>query len=173
MPDFSVSPPVYFALLSVLCLPAFLALAARVPALLGRNALQFLLAFCATVLGWGLALLAIRSPIGATDVTVALMILGCVSMFYLEVWALLSRGYTLGLLLTLYDAGKALDEKSLAAGYRGGDGTAWIMSHRLSGLEGAGLVSIRGERISLKPSGVTIAWAYKLLLSILGLRKTG
>jgi hypothetical protein len=176
MVDFSVPFPALLALVLGCGMPCYLYVAARVPSLAGRNAPQFLVAFLFMLLFWaGLDLL--ESRIAATDIlepVVALCILGSASLFYLEIWALLSRGYTLGLLLTLYRAKKPLSEEELAACYRSGEGISWIMKHRLSGLTAAGLVTIRDGRIVLTPIlGVMVAWLYQIAMTTLGLRKTG
>jgi hypothetical protein len=176
MVDFSISFPIFLALILGCAMPCYLFVMARVPRLAGRNALQFLAAFLFMLLSWG-GLVLLGSRNAATDILEsvnALCILGSASLLYLEIWALLSRGYTLGLLLTLYRAKKPLDEEELAAGYRGGEGLSWIMRHRLSGLTAAGLVTIRDERIMLTPIlGVLVASLYKIALMTLRLRKTG
>ena len=107
------------------------------------------------------------------DLVVALMILGGASLFYLEAWALLSRGYTLGLLLTLHRATHPLRDSELAALYRGGAGLSWIMRHRLAGLISAGLVSIEGGQVVLSRTGMFVATVGKYSIVVLGLRKTG
>lgn len=175
MIDFSISGPVLLALVFGMAMPVYLYVVARVPALAGRNALQFLVTFIAMILSWGM--LVWLNPGGAVldipSAIISLCVLGTAALFYLEVWALLSRGYTLGLLLTLFLSGKPLAENELAARYRGGDGLDWIMQHRLSGLAAAHLVTIDNGVIALTPSGTLIANLYRLSVSILGLRKTG
>lgn len=175
MIDFSISGPVLLALVLGLAMPGYLFVVARAPGLAGRNAFQFLVTFVAMILSWGT--LVWLNPAGAgldaAGAIISLGILGTAALFYLEVWALLSRGYTLGLLLTLFLSGKPLTENELAARYRGGDGLDWIMQHRLSGLAAAQLVTIENGVIALTPSGTLIANLYRLSVSILGLRKTG
>ena len=174
MLDFSLSVLVRNALLAGVLMPLYLAVVARIPAFYGRNALQFAIAFCIMAAFWGGFALWIKADCDWVEVATSLMILGCAALFYLEVWALLSRGYTLGLLLTLYRAKNPLTETDLAASYRGGEGVAWIMKHRLSGLKAAGLVKIFDQQIVLTPFlGVSVAVLYKLILAALGLRKTG
>ena len=174
--DFSLPPPILGALLVGGALPIYLAVIARVPSLSGRNALQFLCGILVMMVLW-IGLVALwpgPRPLGFADLCTGLMILGAGSLFYLEVWGLLSRGYTLGLLLTLYRADRPLPEDELAQGYRGGSGLSWIMRHRLAGLVGAGLVRERGPMLTLTPArGVAVAWLYKASVSLLGLRRTG
>lgn len=174
--DFSLSQPLLWALVVGGALPIYLAVIARAPWLAGRNALQFLCGLLVMLALWT-SLVAFwhgAPPPDGADLCSGLMALGAGSLFYLEVWGLLSRGYTLGLLLTLYRAGRPLTEDDLAQGYRGGSGLSWIMRHRLAGLVGAGLVRERGHLLSLTaPLGVPVAWLYKLSVLALGLRRTG
>src|SRR5205807_7885585 len=102
-----------------------------------------------------------------TEMALGFMILGAALLFYLEVWALLSRGYTLGLLLTLHRAGRPLDDSELAARYRGGAGLSWIMSHRIDGLLSAGLVSLENGQVVLSPRlGTLVATACKYAIIV-------
>lgn len=174
--DFSLAPTLLFALLVGAALPISLAIVARVSALSGRNALQFLMAFLVMIALWIALVVGWRGwkPLDLAEICVGLMILGAESLLYLNVWGLLSRGYTLGLVLTLYRAERPLNEEELARSYRGGQGLSWIMGHRLSGLIGAGLVQERDGMVTLTPSlGVPMAWLYKLSLAVLGLKRTG
>ena len=174
--DFSLTLPLLWALVAGCALPIYLAVAARVPSLAGRNALQFLCGLL-VMMGLWIGLVALwpgPRPAALAELWIGLMVLGAGSLFYLEVWGRLSRGYTLGLLLTLYRADRPLPEDELAQGYRGGSGLSWIMRHRLAGLIGAGLVRERGPMLTLTPArGVAVAWLYKASVSLLGLRRTG
>ncbi len=174
--DFSLTPAVLSALVAAAGLPLYLALAARVPGLAGRTATHFLIAWLAMVGIWGLGVARWPGPgrLSAPEVAVALMLLGAGSLAYLEAWGLLSRGYTLGLLLTLYRADRPLGEKDLADRYRGGEGLDWLIRHRLRGLKAAGLVREQDEVVILTPVlGVGVAWLYRLSIAFLGLRGTG
>lgn len=174
--DFSLTPPVLWALVVGCALPLYLAVIARLKPLAARNALQFLCGLFVMVVLWS-GLVALRDgprPLDIGELSTGLMILGAGSLLYLEVWGLLSRGYTLGLLLTLYRADRPLTEGELAENYRGGSGLSWIMEHRLSGLVGAGLVRERDGVLALTPAlGVPVAWLYKASILLLGLRRTG
>ena len=154
----------------------YLALIARLAPFSGRNALQFLFGFLLMIVLW-IGLVTVwpgpHSP-GRSEICVGLMILGAESLVYLEVWSLLSRGYTLALLITLYRAERPLDDAELARSYRGGSGLSWIMEHRLSGLISAGLVREDDGMLILTPVlGAGVAWLYKLSIIVLGLRRTG
>lgn len=172
--DFSISLPVLSALAVGMAQPAYLLILTRVPALKARNARQFALSSLVTFGLWIGSLLVFDGPVTAMDTLVGAMILIAGGLVYLEAWALLSRGYTLGLLLTLLRAEKPLTDTELSRGYRGGDGLAWIMHHRVGGLVDAGIVLREGERLTLSPMrGVLIASMYKLCIALLGLRRTG
>ena len=173
--DFSLTPSILCALVVGCALPIYLAVIARVPMLSGRNALQFLCGLLVMMVLWiGLVALWPGPRPDFAELCTGLMLLGAGSLFYLEVWGLLSRGYTLGLLLTLYRADRPLTEDELAQGYRGDNGLSWIMRHRLAGLVGAGLVREQGRVLTLTPIlGVPVAWLYKVSILALGLRRTG
>ena len=172
--DFSISPPLLAAVVVGMAQPVCLLLLTRVPGLKGRNASQFALSSLATIGLWIGSLPVIDGPANRMDIVAGAMILISSGLAYLEVWALLSRGYTLGLLLTLLRAEKPLTESELARRYRGGHGLSWIMQHRVGGLADAGIVLREGERLTLSPvRGVMIASMYKLCIGLLGLRRTG
>jgi hypothetical protein len=173
--DYSLSICGFLALALGIAMPGFLFVAARLPMLARRNALQFLVAFFLMLGSWLAAVFIapLNDPVPLLEWVVGLAILGSASLLYLEVWALLSRGYTLGLLLTLFAAKKPLNESDLARKYHGGDGLDWIMKHRLSGLAGPRLVTIREGVVSLSLAGIIIGRLYKISVAVLGLRKTG
>ncbi len=48
------------------------------------------------------------------------------------------------------------------------------MHHRMAGLEAAGLVERQGDRVVLtQRRGRLVAWSYRLVIALLGLRTTG
>ncbi len=173
--DLSLSTSVLWALAAAVCFPFLLAGVARAPRLTRRNALQFLVTSVATTVGWAaLSYATTADGPSAWDLAVGAMLLMDTLIVYLEVWALLSRGYTLGMLLTLYRASAPLDEFSLAKSYRTGEGLGWIMKHRLQGLERTGLVTTDHGRVRLTPVlGVPAAGLYLMTRHILGLRQSG
>ena len=173
--DFSLTPMVTYALILGTALPVVLAGMARIPGLSRHNARQFLAAFLFTILVWVALVAAVPGSqrIDIPDLVVALMILGGASLVYLEAWALLSRGYTLGLLLTLHRAAHPVRDSELAALYRGGAGLSWIMRHRMTGLVNTGLVSVEDGHVTLRRLGTVVATLCKYSIIVLGLRKTG
>jgi len=174
--EFSLSAPVAYAIGSALAIPGYLSLIVRLPRLRGRNALQFAMAVTTMLIVW-VALVASGSSIASltrADLWTSLMIMTSGTLAYLEIWGLMSRGYTLGIMLTLYAASKPLDERALAQRYRGGQGLSWVMHHRLGGLIAAHAVRREGELIQLTFfPGLFIARVYQMLILVLGLRRTG
>jgi len=116
--DFSADAAVMAALLALAIFPAALALLARTPGLRDRNAPQFL---AATVLAVGIWLIVLGKATNTTATAAALatscMILASALLVYLgEIWALLTAGYTIGLLLTLFHCKRPVTDAELAAG---------------------------------------------------------
>jgi hypothetical protein len=176
MLDFSIAPPLTAALVLAASNPLWLAALARLPALRGRNPLQFLLSTSVSFVAWIAYLLfaAGSRSVAASDVLLGAMAMAAVSLFYLEVWALLSRGYTLALLLALLRADRPMSAEALACRYRGGEGLGWVFRHRVAGLVRAGLVARDDGILALNaPHGAMLAVAYKACISLLGLERTG
>jgi hypothetical protein len=157
-------------------LPLCLLILARVSWLTGRNAIQFLVSALIAIAAWASALLYIPAarPAGVGEIVVGAMVIGSAVLIYLEIWGLLSRGYTLGLVITIHQFGQPLPAAELARRYRQGEGLEWIMRHRLAGLEAAGLVRHNGENLVLTPQlGCAVAWSYRVAIALLGLKVTG
>jgi hypothetical protein len=172
--DFGITPPIARAVAIVALFPIILAVAARVTPWRNRNALQFLVAATGTLLLWVASVSLGPEVATPLDIGVTFMIVAAAVIVYLEAWALLSRGYTLGLILTLFRSGTELQKCELAARYRGGEGLGWIMSHRLAGLTGARLVRLENDVVRLTPLlGVGIASLCAAAVKALRLRRTG
>jgi hypothetical protein len=172
--DFTAGAAVLTSLVAAALFPALLAVLSRLPALRDRNAQQFLASSVIVVGLWVIALLLPGVP-GSTalELATSLMILAGALLVYLEGWALLSRGYTLGLLLTLYRAARPMTDAELASSYRQGQGVGWIMRHRLGGLMSTRLVRRQGDHIVLTPTGAVIGVLYRAAVAVLGLKVTG
>jgi hypothetical protein len=173
--DFTMPATVAAPLAVSLSLPIYLLLVVRIPSLAGRNALQFLVSVLITIAVWTGALVFIPAarPMSVADIVMETMIVCIVTLVYLEIWALLSRGYTLTLLITIHQNGRPLSAAELARSYRG-EGLEWIMYHRMAGLEAAGLVQRQGDRVVLtQRRGHLVAWSYRLVIALLGLKTTG
>jgi hypothetical protein len=174
--DFTVSGSLAAAFGAAAALPLCLAVIARVPFAASRNALQFLITVIVVVAAWMSALLFVPAaqPNSVSETIVSALVVGIALLFYLEIWALLSRGYTLGLLITLYRSGRPLSAAELARTYRGGEGLEWIMQHRLAGVESAGLVYRNADSIVLtRWRGRAVAWTCRVAVALLGLEATG
>lgn len=173
--DFSMPPAVAVALVNALLFPAWLAGTARLRAMADRHARRFLVSAVFMVLTSALSMWAL-APAGLTpmDAVVGLCVTLGALLFYLEVWALMTRGYTLGILLTLLKTGRPLTAQEIFDGYRDGDGLGWIMSHRLGGLCASGFIARSGDRLTLAAGrGVFIARLHRLCVIVLGLKRTG
>ena len=174
--DFSLTPGTLGALLVASTFPFYHWAIVRIPMLKGRNAVQFL---ASTVLALGLwalvvGLLPYSTAGRPRGLIPGLLLLGAACMVYLEIWSLLSRGFTLGLLLTLLDAGRPVDVATLARLYRGGEGISWVTRHRLEGLISLGLVRKDDNLVVLRRGpGHLVAYIYTGAIAALGLRKTG
>ena len=172
--DFTAGPAIVAALVAAALFPAVLALLARLPRLRARNALQFLATSVTVVVLWVIALCvpSLRAS-SAAELATSFMMLASALIIYLEIWALLSRGYTLGLLLTLFRGKAPMSDAQLAASYRQGEGVGWIMRHRLGGLLSARLVRRQGDRVVLTGAGALIGILYRAAVATLGLKVTG
>jgi len=156
--------------------PIYLWMAGRVPILKGRNALQFLFSGIACVGLWITAVLLfpVCSPRGYAEATISLMALASSVLVYLELWGLISRGYTIGILLTLLNSVEPLSEREIANQYRGGKGLDWIMEHRLAGMLAAGMVRRDADRLVLtRGRGAGVVKLYEIAIRTLGLQRTG
>jgi hypothetical protein len=172
--DFSADAAVMAALLALAIFPAALALLARTPGLRDRNAPQFL---AATVLAVGIWLIVLGKATNTTATAAALatscMILASALLVYLEIWALLTTGYTIGLLITLLHCKRPVTDAELAAGYRHGKGLGWIMRSRMSGLISARLVRRQGDLIVLTPGGAIVAILSRVAMTVFSLKVVG
>lgn len=176
MIDFSIPSSLLAALAIGFLLPIPLWITTKIPALQEKNPVQFLAAAICVFAIW-IAVVSLNpqlSPKNSAEWLIGLMALSASTIVYLEVWGLLSRGYTLSVLAALSETGRPLTPSEIARAYRGGDGLDWIMRHRLGGLEASGMITKNQDSVKLKaPAGVMVAQAYRICVFILGLRRTG
>jgi hypothetical protein len=174
---FAIPPALIFPAVLALVFPVTLFLTTRLPRLKGKNALQFLLAALIQAGLWLCGSLFMPEPLSSSnpaDWIPGALTIGSALLLWLEAWALLSRGYTLSMLLVLLRAAKPLAIEELARRYRNGVGLGWIMQHRLGGLRAAKLVRKEGEEVVLTPRrGFMVAAAYQVAITVFGLRRTG
>lgn len=175
--SFTFPPELWYAAIISMAFPLVLLIVTRLRALRGRNAVQFLFAALVQVSVWVIGPLCLPHDLRPTQVTdwiLSAMILASALLIHLEIWALLSRGYTLSMVTTLRRAGGLLTPEEIARRYRGGVGLEWIMQHRIGGLEAAQLVRRKeGFFILTEPVGLITALVYKAAISAFGLRRTG
>lgn len=174
--DFSMPAPLAAAIVIALLQPLYLWLGGRITWLRARNALQFLFSAVGCTVLWiaVVALFPALWPRDYAEAVLSLMALVCGMLVYLEIWGLMSRGYTLGILLTLLNAGRPLTEAEIAARYRGGEGLDWIMRHRLGGMLAARVIVREDDRLVLTPvRGLLTARLYEISIKALGLNRTG
>jgi hypothetical protein len=173
--DFALPPAMAAALAAALLFPPCLAAMSRIGPLAGRHGSAFLASSLIMIVCW----LAIVHWPGFPAFTLAealgglFVVLGAV-IFYLQLWGLMTRGFSLGILLTLLKTGRPLTGEEIFVAYRDGDGLGWIMRHRLDGLCAAGMIVQDGDRLVLSsPTGTAIAMLNKACVAFFGLRRTG
>ncbi len=173
--DFNMPTEIACALVALALQPVFLLATSRVSRLKERAPVQFAISSALTTILWLAALIFFKpsDTVDAMRALLGLMALISGMLLYLEIWGLMSRGYTLGILLTLLEANQPLTRDEIATRYRGSDGIDWIMRHRMSGLVAAGMVELRDSRIILMPGGLFIARLYRIAILFLGLRSSG
>jgi hypothetical protein len=170
--DLSVPHAILVALVNVLLFPVYLWASSFIQPLADRHASRFLVAALCSGAGW--AANALLTGQAGTDLAAGFCVVAGGVLFYLQVWGLLTRGYTLGILLTLLRVNRPMTADEVATGYRGGSGLQWIMHHRLGGLTGAGMLKRNGDTLVLgSMRGVAVARVYRACVSVLGLRRTG
>ena len=160
--------------------PIYLFAVTRLPGIPERNAIQFLISSGISLFFWCgvVVLVPVLRHASLIDLALGLMALVTCVLVYLEVWGLMSRGYTLGIILTLYADGQPLTEAEISRSYRGGAGLEWIMRHRIGGLMAAGLVKPHndglGDGLVLTAGrGALIARLYRISIIALGMGRTG
>lgn len=173
--DFSLSSLELASLLMVPLFPALLSIIARVKAVQNRNALQLCLTSVIMIFLWGGIVYCISvQDVVLSEIVSSLMIFVTILLVYVEIWALLSRGYTLGILLTLNECSVPLDDKKLAQSYRSGEGLEWLIHHRFSGLFATKLIFKNDNKIFLTSfPGRFVVSIYKLFIDIFSLKRTG
>jgi hypothetical protein len=175
--DLSWPPLLTAALFSAFLQPLFLFVLARLPGLVGHNAAQFVISAVLVLITFGASVIVSMPQPGAVffpQLAIGLMALACGLILGLQAWGLLSRGYTIAILLTLLEASRPLTERDIINRYRKGEGLEWIMRHRMSGLVAAGLVTRNENNLALTPIlGKFVSRFTRMMVIVLGLRRTG
>src|SRR4051794_26312735 len=136
--EFRFPPEMIYPFALSVAFPLTLFCAGLLPGLRANNATRFFAAALAQTALWILGSLALPAelrPRSPSAWALGGVIWACFMLLYLEVWALLSRGYTLALLLVLLKSAAPVPAAQIAREYRGGSGLGWIMQHRAGGLE--------------------------------------
>ncbi len=172
--DFRFPPELAWPLAVSLAFPLTLFVAARRRAWRERNDVRFFAAavFQSALLVIGAFALAPEwRPRSAGDWLCGAMLWLAFMLFYLEVWGLMSRGYTLAMLIVLLRSPRPLSAAEIAREYRGGAGLGWIMEHRTRGLQAAGVIDkTPAGDVILTTSGAWIVHAYAAARAAFGLR---
>ena len=100
------------------------------------------------------------------------MILASALLVYLEIWALLTTGYAIGLLQTLLHCKRPVTDAELAASYRHG-GLGCIMRSRIGGMISARLVRRQGDLIVLTPGGAIVAILSRVAMIVFSVKVVG
>ena len=163
------------ALASGAALPAYLLLLtwsglARDPArkLIGGGAIS--------VVVWGALVAAIPGTAADTsslDLLTGLCALGAFFIGFGLIWGVMTRGYTIAMLVEFHRAGGPLTEEALAAAYSGGRGLSWLFDKRLGGIHRLGLIVRDGGDVVLTPAGRFVAFGARAALRVLGLKRFG
>ncbi|MFQ6111109.1 MAG: hypothetical protein ACE5LX_03655 [Nitrospinota bacterium] len=96
------------------------------------------------------------------------------SLVYVELRSLLSRGYSVRILVDLHTRGASASLGSLKSGYGGGVGVRGMLAKRVGTLAGLGLLRFRGNRVGpLTPLGKVCAVAGERMRQLLRLELVG
>jgi signal transduction histidine kinase len=173
--NFSLSPAEMVSLFTIPLFLIVLSVVARINAFQDRNAIQLFLTSLVIFLFWASMLFFIGfQDIFLNEMISSFMMLVTILLIYLEIWALLSRGYTLGILLTLAKSTVPLNEREISRSYRAGQGLEWLVHHRFSSLFATNLIAKQGNKIYLTPFlGKFVVSIYKLFIFLFSLKKTG
>jgi hypothetical protein len=95
-------------------------------------------------------------------------------VFVLGVWGVLTRGYSVALLITLERSPGPMSVGDLEAGYSGGRGLRWLADKRLSGLKAARAVDIvDGDVRITRQFGAFLLWACGVFQKVFRLKDYG
>jgi len=95
-------------------------------------------------------------------------------VFVLGVWGVLTRGYSVALLITLERSLGKMSVGDLEAGYSGGRGLRWLADKRLGGLKAARVVEIVDGDVLITPHvGAFLLWACGVFQKVFRLKDYG
>lgn len=103
-----------------------------------------------------------------------LLLLLSILIFTLGLWGLLTRGYSVALLVTLHSLGGNATIAELEKTYSGGRGLKWLTVKRLNGLSNAKIIKIEESQITIrKPLGPLLIKLYKTFQQVFQLKGYG
>lgn len=101
------------------------------------------------------------------------LILTCL-IFILGFWGLLTRGYSIAMLIALERLGGSASHAELIEAYSGGRGLHWMADKRLRGLQAFGLVVVRDGWVIVTPlHGRLALWLYRVFMKLFRLPSYG
>jgi len=171
--SFEISIPVLAALIAGGLIPLYLILFAGVSPL-RRADIRMTAAGVTAVVVWAGAL-SLASPglqgHAGADLAAGLLILGCAFMGFMMLWGLLTRGFTLSLLVALAKAERPMSMVELADGYGGGQGASFFADKRITGLRQLGFIREAGDQVRLTAfPGVLSVMCFRVLKLIFAIK---
>ena len=110
----------------------------------------------------------------AVVILAGLAVIGGGAIVWVEAVSLLSRGYSISILMDLGRAERGMmTVAQVDAGYGGGRGVDWLLDKRIDGLVRLGLVTRSGDDMHLTPAGSRAARLAGSAIAVTGLRKVG
>ena len=174
MISFVPSAPVTWALFAGAATPICVLAVSRWRGALGPGA-KFLLGYGIAVALW---VSAVAAPLGAKAGAPDQILLGLLAILaagvgWANLWGVLTRGYTLRLLLDFLRLAKPVTREELGAAYSGGRGLDWMFRKRLATLAAFGLTRRRNGLITMTSfPGRAVAQLSLIGLRLLGMKRS-
>ena len=120
------------------------------------------------------ALLCLAKPSNYLINFSGLLLLLSILIFFLGLWGVLTRGYSVAILVSLYNVGGKATTTELEKNYSGGRGLEWLTAKRLNGLSVAKIIKIEKDQITIrKPLGPLLIKLYKTFKLLFHLKGYG
>jgi len=135
---------------------------------------RFLLACIATLAIYGIILALLVGPtISIQQAVLGVGAIGVSPIVTLGLWGVLTRGYSLSLLLTLLELNGTGTRFDIERSYSGGRGLRWLMRKRLLSLERTHAITIRKDAVWLRSEGKALLSIYRAGLKMFSLKQFG
>lgn len=152
--------PVLAAIIAGLAMPFLLAVFARLPLRNAKLSHRFWLAMATSLLMWVLISLFAVGPDGVphvrqfqyADSMAGGLVLATAALIAYSVWSLACFGFTISMLLILYEHGKPMTLDEWANSYGNGRGIPGLTRDRFSVLVRMKLATIDGENLHISPA---------------------